>query len=70
VYGSKKPYCMVVEIPFIPYYSGKYKTIELQPSVDYNGTTSEELSKEIIDHHYLNWCDTSSVFSKTMYSQQ
>lgn len=35
---------------FIPYYGGKYPTIELEPSVEYNGTDiRDELSKEIID---------------------
>jgi bifunctional NMN adenylyltransferase/nudix hydrolase len=50
VYGSKKTILYGSRDSFIPYYSGKYKTIELQPSVDYNGTNiREELSKEIID---------------------
>lgn len=35
---------------FIPYYTGKFPTIELEPSVEYNGTDiRDELSKEIID---------------------
>ena len=35
---------------FIPYYSGKNKTIELLPSVEYNGTDiRDEISKEILE---------------------
>lgn len=53
-FGSGKTLLYGSRDSFIPYYSGKYATVELAPSVEYNGTSRrEEISGEIIEHPYF-----------------
>lgn len=49
-YGDGKALLYGSRDSFIPYYGGKYTTVELEPSVEYNGTEiRENVSKEILE---------------------
>ena len=50
IYGEKSTVIYGSRDSFIPYYSGKYPVIELEESVNYNGTNiREEVAKETLD---------------------
>jgi bifunctional NMN adenylyltransferase/nudix hydrolase len=64
-FGPKKTVLYGSRDSFIPSYNGKYPTIELSPSIDYNGTNiRDEVAKEIVNSRDFRAGIIHSVYSR------